>query len=310
MTTTKGRQAQPQSIDDDDDDDDWCHRWYGPASYSPQVPIAGDAGLFPTASTTKSLSSSASSSAFLHHRNANFIHHKMRIPNFGEGWRLNDDNNDDEKKKKKDWGGGRISDGTSSCRTQQQQQQLQTSVVVSSSMLRMTREKEDGREDDIDYAESSNNSDIQRNGSSSSSSPSTAGNAVVDAQFVRRNPHWIVLVDDEESIRLSVGDFLYDAGFQVTACDSAESLLTLLSSSKSSTNGPPHNPTGATSLDDRLPDAIVSDVRMPGGMDGVELLRTLRQTPQHERIPDNSDVQRNGSSSSSSPSTDDDAVLD
>jgi len=152
-------------------------------------------------------------------------------------------------------------------------------------MLRMTREKEDGREDDIDYAESSNNSDIQRNGSSSSSSPSTAGNAVVDAQFVRRNPHWIVLVDDEESIRLSVGDFLYDAGFQVTACDSAESLLTLLSSSKSSTNGPPHNPTGATSLDDRLPDAIVSDVRMPGGMDGVELLRTLRQTPQHERIP-------------------------
>lgn len=50
-----------------------------------------------------------------------------------------------------------------------------------------------------------------------------------DPKFVERNKRWIVLVDDEESIRLAVGDFLYDRGYQVTACADADSMLNLCS---------------------------------------------------------------------------------
>ena len=35
---------------------------------------------------------------------------------------------------------------------------------------------------------------------------------VKDAKFVERNKRWIVLIDDEESIRLAVGDYLYSSG--------------------------------------------------------------------------------------------------
>jgi hypothetical protein len=35
---------------------------------------------------------------------------------------------------------------------------------------------------------------------------------VKDSKFLERNKHWVVLIDDEESIRLAVGDYLYDSG--------------------------------------------------------------------------------------------------
>jgi hypothetical protein len=35
---------------------------------------------------------------------------------------------------------------------------------------------------------------------------------VRDSKFLERNKHWVVLIDDEESIRLAVGDYLYDSG--------------------------------------------------------------------------------------------------
>ncbi len=49
-----------------------------------------------------------------------------------------------------------------------------------------------------------------------------------DPKFVERNKRWIIIVDDEEAIRMAVGDFLYDRGYQVTACADADSMLDLL----------------------------------------------------------------------------------
>ena len=40
-----------------------------------------------------------------------------------------------------------------------------------------------------------------------------------------RYSYWVVLVDDEISIRLAVGDYLYEQGYQVTACADAEAFL-------------------------------------------------------------------------------------
>ena len=53
------------------------------------------------------------------------------------------------------------------------------------------------------------------------------------SKFETRGKEWIVLVDDEESIRNAVGNFLFDAGYVVTACSDAETLLELLSSASS-----------------------------------------------------------------------------
>ena len=102
----------------------------------------------------------------------------------------------------------------------------------------------------------------------------TAGN--VDkkawARFVGRNKHWVVLVDDEVDTRLAVGDYLHNQGYQVTTCSSADALLDLMGNRTDEGDLP------------RVPDAIVSDVRMPG-KDGVQLLRWIRQDPRLKRIP-------------------------
>jgi hypothetical protein len=46
-----------------------------------------------------------------------------------------------------------------------------------------------------------------------------------DPKFVQRNKYWVVIVDDEEAIRMAVGNYLYDQGYQVTACADADALL-------------------------------------------------------------------------------------
>jgi PleD family two-component response regulator len=48
---------------------------------------------------------------------------------------------------------------------------------------------------------------------------------IKDPKFLKRSKKWVVVVDDEEAIRLAVGDYLYDQGYQVTACADADSLL-------------------------------------------------------------------------------------
>jgi len=70
---------------------------------------------------------------------------------------------------------------------------------------------------------------------------------IQDPKFVERSKRWIVIVDDEESIRMAVGDFLYDVGYQVTACADADSMLELLSPPEGSIDGEIAN----------LPDAII-----------------------------------------------------
>lgn len=92
------------------------------------------------------------------------------------------------------------------------------------------------------------------------------------ARFVGRNKHWIVLVDDERDIRVAVGDYLYNQGYQVTTCSSADDLLELMGNRTNQGDLP------------RTPDAIISDVRMPG-KDGVQLLRWIRQDPLLQRVP-------------------------
>lgn len=97
------------------------------------------------------------------------------------------------------------------------------------------------------------------------------GRRVKDAKFLERNKHWIVLVEDEESIRLAVGDYLYDQGYQVTACADADAFLDLVNKS---------NPAQTVVV----PDCIVSDVRMPG-KNGLELVGLIRADERLGRVP-------------------------
>jgi DNA-binding response OmpR family regulator len=98
--------------------------------------------------------------------------------------------------------------------------------------------------------------------------------------FLARNPHWILLVDDEEAIRQSVGDFLFDAGYQITACADAESAMEILVQSGTPTTSSSSSQPSRTNMMDvvrtTLPGCAVLDIRMPGGPDGIELLKFIR----------------------------------
>ena len=95
---------------------------------------------------------------------------------------------------------------------------------------------------------------------------------VKDTKFLERNKRWVVLVDDEEAIRLAVGDYLYDQGYQVTACADAEAFLDVC------------QPSDNQEQPVVVPDAIISDVRMPG-RDGLELLGLIRADERLSRVP-------------------------
>jgi len=97
-----------------------------------------------------------------------------------------------------------------------------------------------------------------------------------------RSNNWIVLIDDEPSIRLAIGDYLHANGYSVvTACDGPLSFLDVMLWSCSYTLRSDDNETPPWIQDDRnwrLPNCIISDIRMPGGIDGVQLLELLRQS--------------------------------
>jgi DNA-binding NarL/FixJ family response regulator len=79
-------------------------------------------------------------------------------------------------------------------------------------------------------------------------------------------------VDDEEAIRLAVGDYLFDQGYKVTACADADAMLHVVSTPPSEESLP------------IVPDAIISDIRMPG-KNGLQLLQIIRQDVRLERVP-------------------------
>jgi DNA-binding response OmpR family regulator len=68
----------------------------------------------------------------------------------------------------------------------------------------------------------------------------------------------LFLVDDQPGMRSAVERYLSQRGFRCRAFESAMDALNALG-----TTSPP-------------PDALVTDVLMPGGMDGLELLRSVR----------------------------------
>ena len=104
-----------------------------------------------------------------------------------------------------------------------------------------------------------------------------------------RSNHWIVLIDDEPSIRLAIGDYLHSMGYtMITACDGPQSFLDvllyscgwslLMEDNDGNNDRPPwmKDDDSDESMLWRLPNCIISDIRMPGGVDGVQLLELLR----------------------------------
>jgi DNA-binding response OmpR family regulator len=76
----------------------------------------------------------------------------------------------------------------------------------------------------------------------------------------------LVLVDDQAGMRSAVQKYLAQSGFRCSAYPSAEAALHAMA------GAPP-------------PDAVVTDVVMPGGMDGLAFVRTLRAHPQLCAVP-------------------------
>lgn len=72
----------------------------------------------------------------------------------------------------------------------------------------------------------------------------------------------ILVIDDEENIRLLYQEELADEGYEVDVADSAEAAMSLIEAQK--------------------PDLITLDIRMPG-VDGIEFLRLLRE--KHRDLP-------------------------
>jgi CheY-like chemotaxis protein len=68
----------------------------------------------------------------------------------------------------------------------------------------------------------------------------------------------VLVVEDEFSIRLFVADYLRDAGFRVLEAADADDAIHFLK------------------LEVRPVSVVFSDVRLPGGMDGLELARWVR----------------------------------
>lgn len=77
---------------------------------------------------------------------------------------------------------------------------------------------------------------------------------VISEKYPRKHAAVILVVEDELLVRLMISDFLREAGFSVIEAINADEAVEILLSGASI-------------------DLMLSDVRMPGSMDGLELLK-------------------------------------
>jgi CheY-like chemotaxis protein len=74
----------------------------------------------------------------------------------------------------------------------------------------------------------------------------------------------VLLVDDDSDARITVSEYLRDAGLQVRAVQNGEEAL--------------------RAVEEEAPDAVILDLRMPV-MDGFTFLDRLRETPYNSGLP-------------------------
>lgn len=89
-------------------------------------------------------------------------------------------------------------------------------------------------------------------GASTAGAPNRSG----DDAMTSANPNYVLIVEDEPIIRIDLADFLTDAGFQVLEAGDADEAIDLLEQQ------------------DRI-DIIITDLDMPGSMDGLKLARAV-----------------------------------
>jgi len=75
----------------------------------------------------------------------------------------------------------------------------------------------------------------------------------------------ILVADDDASIRNYLTRFLTSCGYEVEAVESGEAAIARLGNAPS-------------------PDLVLLDVMMPG-VDGIDVLKTIRAHPQHKDLP-------------------------
>ena len=80
----------------------------------------------------------------------------------------------------------------------------------------------------------------------------------------------IAVVDDDVEMRTMIKDFLVSQGYQVEVFPSAAGVMRALNLEPGHQNG-------------RRFTALISDIRMGGGMDGMELLKSIKE--QHASLP-------------------------